>query len=162
MAEQIDLYIISARRFIVRNQHTAHLWPSWIFNLAVPITAVLPGYSVSIQPVLPFSDLPDFLIAVFVLVVTVRSRRVIDVVPVLRNSMFFAILLTFLSATSLSLLPATVEAINVIVVSGGCPVGQCTFGLWSCSIGGYGRVDGLIREICVRLGKCGLWLWLLA
>jgi len=84
---------------------------------------VLPSYSVSIQPVLPFSDLPDFLIAVFVLVVTVRSRRVIDVVPVLRNSMFFAVLLTFLSATSLSLLPATVEAINVIVVSGGCPVG---------------------------------------
>src|SRR5277367_917524 len=113
---------------------------------------MLPGYSMSIQPVLPFSDLPNFLVAVFVLVVTVRSRRVINVVPVLRNGMFFAVLLSFLSATSLSLLP-TIKANNIIIVSSGCPVSQCTFGLWPCSIGGYGRVDGVIRESCIRLGK---------
>lgn len=160
--EQIDLHLISARLLPLRNQHTAHLWPSWLFIFAVPIATALPGYSMSIQPVLPFSDFPNFLVAVFVFVVTVRSRRVIDVVPVLRNGMFFAVLFTLLSATSLSLLPTTIEAINVIVISSGCPVGQCTFGLWPCSIGGYGRVDELIRGSCIRLGKCGLRLCLLA
>ena len=162
MVEQIDLYLISARILPIKNGHTAYLWPSWLLILAVSITAALPGYSISVQPVLPFSDLPNFLVAVFVLVVTVGPRRVIDVVPVLCNGMFFAVLLAFLPAASLSLLPTTIEAINVIVVSSGCPVGQCTFGLWPCSIGGYGRVGGLIRESCIRLWKGGLWLCLLA
>lgn len=155
MVEQIGLQVISARPLPIRNRHTAHLWPSQLFILAVPITAVLPGHSVSIQPVLPFPDLPNFLIAVFVLVVTIRSRRVVDIVPVLSNCMFFTVLFTLLSPTPLSLLSTTIEAIDIIIISRGRPVSQRTFGLWPCDIG------RLVSECRIRPGKCGLWLGLL-
>src|SRR5271168_4575298 len=116
------------------------------------------GHPMSIQSILPLSDLPNFLVAVFVLVVTIRSRRVIYVVPVLSNRMFFTVLFTLLSPAPLSLLSTTIKAINVIIISGGCPVSQRAFGLWFCSIGGYDRVDGLVRKCCIRLEKCGLLL----
>ena len=80
-----------------------------------------------VEPVLPIPQLGDPLIAILVLLVIVRPRRIVDVIPILRYVLLFPVLLTLLASTSLTLL-STIESIDVVII--GCsPVRKRAFGL---------------------------------
>ena len=80
-----------------------------------------------VEPVLPIPQLGDPLIAILVLFVIVRPRRIVDVIPILRYVLLFPVLLTLLASTSLTLL-STIESIDVVII--GCsPVRKRAFGL---------------------------------
>ena len=78
----------------------------------------------SVQPIFPIPDLLNFLLAVLVLPIIVRSRWVVDVIPILGDYGFFpVVLLPLLTTTSLTLLSATaVEPVDVVVVTETGPV----------------------------------------
>jgi hypothetical protein len=76
-----------------------------------------------VEPILPFPDLPDLLVTVLVLLVVIRPRWVIYIIPILSNGIFFTVLLPALTSTTLPLLPAAIESIHVIVISRDSPVG---------------------------------------
>jgi hypothetical protein len=73
---------------------------------------------VPVEKILPVSNLTDLLLTVFVLFVVVRSARIIDVVPMLRNHSGFFVLLALLPSASLSLL-TLIEVVHVLIVRGG-------------------------------------------
>lgn len=73
-----------------------------------------------IQAVLPFADLEDLLIAMSVLLVVVRPRRIIDIIPVLHDSLRLAVL-TLLPPAALPLLAHVIP--DIIIFRSG-PVGQ--------------------------------------
>lgn len=78
----------------------------------------------SVQPIFPIPDLLNFLLAVLVLPIIVRSRWVVDVIPILGDyGVFPVVLLSLLATTSLTLLGATaVEPVDVVVVTDTGPV----------------------------------------
>lgn len=95
--------------------------------ITVDIAAMLPQPPVSIQPILPFSYFADFFITVLILLVIIRPRRIVDIVPVLNNCIFFLVLLPSFSSSTLSLLRATIKPVHIIVILSG-PIGQGILG----------------------------------
>ena len=100
-----------------------------------------------VESVLPFSNLANFLVTVFVLFIIVGPRRIIDIVPILWYLFEPAILLTLLPATALSFF-SSIEVIDIVI---GGPIGKCGFWrrwlswrswriyllrCWGCSNGG--------------------------
>ena len=85
----------------------------------------------SVKSIFPLSYFSDLFIAALVFLVAVRSRRIVDIVPVLWCVRLLLILLTFLSASPLTLL-AAVESIDVVIVSVGRPVCKRCLYRWLC------------------------------
>ncbi len=70
----------------------------------------------SIQAILPLPDLSNLLLAMLILLVAVRSRGIIDIIPVLRRGRLLLILPSFLARAALTSI-GSVEAIDVVVVA---------------------------------------------
>ena len=68
-----------------------------------------------VEPVLPVPQLGNPLIAVFVLFVTVWSRRIVDIIPMLCDMLLFLVLLPLFAPASLTLLPS-IEPIDVVII----------------------------------------------
>src|SRR6266498_4301312 len=96
---------------------TAHLW-AIIILVTVFLAGRLLGHAMCIQPVLPFSDFPNLLVAMLILLVIVRAGWIVYVVPVLYSHMLFSILILLppLSSTPLSLL-AFIEPVYIVIPS---------------------------------------------
>ena len=78
----------------------------------------------SVESVLPLSDFANFLITVLVFFIVVRSRWVVDIIPILWYFFYSTILLALLSSTTLSLLTSK-EVIDIVISS---PIGEGRFG----------------------------------
>lgn len=130
---QIGLYAISNNSSWEKLTLTADAWTGR-FLVTVKVAGVFPSLSMGVKSILPFSDLTDLLFAVLVLIVVIRSRRIIYVVPILGNSILFAVLLSAFAAATLSFLCPSIKAIHVFVVSRDSPICQRTLG-WRSSRG---------------------------
>ncbi len=94
------------------------------------ITSSLP-HAMRIQDILPVPNFSNLFIAILILFVIIRSRGIVDIIPVLWDGRLFfvtgIVLLALLPSCSLTLL-TPVEPVDVLIVVG--PVCYCRAGTW--------------------------------
>ena len=112
----------------LHQRHTVHLRPIPLLVFTVAVVALAFHHAVRIEPILPLSYLPNLLIAILVLFVAIRPRRIINVVPVLGHVRLFFILLALLSPPALALLAAAIETVHIIVISLRRPIRKRSLG----------------------------------
>lgn len=158
---RIDLHTVSDYPLMTACIRTAHARPRSLL-ITLKITRSLSSLPMRIKPIFPLPHLPDLLIAVPVLIITTRSRRVVYIIPVLRNCVFLAVLLPAFAAPPLALLSAGIEAIYIVVFPCDSPVRQCAFRRGSRWRGGSSLLGGIgIDRRSTRPWEPGLWLALL-
>lgn len=117
-----------------------------------------------IKPVLPLPYFSNLLLAVFIFLVIIWARWIIDIIPVLHGNLLFLVLLSSLPSTPLPLLPS-IETIHIIVVPSCRPVCQRALdwcpgharALWCRSIALAWRIceGSRFRERCLWLRLLG-------
>jgi len=129
MVVQIDLVTVSINHVATNLILTAHFW-SVFFLITVHFAGWLTCFPVRVQSILPLRNFSDLLITIFVLLVTIWSSWIIDIIPILRNYIFFFVLLSPFSPSPLSFLASssTIKTVHIIIC---CPIRQCTFDGWS-------------------------------
>lgn len=138
MEVRIGLLVISASKPIAWSgtKLTAHLWPVFIFAVASQVTTMPTSHPMSVQSIFPLPDFSKLFVAVLVVFVVVRSRWIINVIPILRyNGLLFVRLPLLFPSTPLAFL-ARIGAVDIIVVSIGRPVCESSLRRgqpWCCS-----------------------------
>ncbi len=105
---------------------TAHLRSSLIFIIAIQVAGMFPSHTMSVESILPLPHLPNFLITVFVFLIAIWPRRIVDVIPILRYMGLFTILLALLPPTTLPLF-SSIKPIHIIIIACSRPVRQRGF-----------------------------------
>lgn len=91
--------------------HTVH--ESWTLLITERVPTRRPCHAMRIKTVFPLPDLSNLLIAMFIFLVVIRPRRIVNVIPVLHKLPHIAVLLPFLATTALSLLARIIRIVIV-------------------------------------------------